>query len=135
MNDLEKYKKQALEKFAERKIKEMEFWKNLPYFEKPEDVPHIPVVGQEEYRAFYIPKLIEAGAIPKNELVNGTVYIGNHRRADRARWNEERNAFEYWRYKFQWMIDECNHFEDDDGYALFVPIKVDPNQDFTEPKK
>lgn len=135
MNDLEYYKKQALDKFTERKIKEMEYWKNLPHFNNPEDVPNIPIVGAEEYRTFYIPKLIEAGAIPKDELKDGIVYIGEHRRTNRARWNEQRNAFEYWRYKFGWAMDECNHFEDDDGSALFVPIKVDPDQDFKIPKK
>ena len=41
----------------------------------------------------------------------------------------EKNVFEYWRHKFGVFLDVCNHFEDDDGYALFVPIKeVDPEE-------
>ncbi len=135
MDELEKYKKMALDKIAEKKIKEMELWKNLPHFEKPEDVPHIPFVNSEEYKTFYIPKLIDAGAIPKHELIDGTIYIGNHRRAKRARWNKERDVFEYWRRKYQWNIDECNHFEDDNGFALFVPLKIDPDQNFDIPEK
>ena len=27
------------------------------------------------------------------------------------------------RYKFGWREDTINHFEDDNGYDLFVPIK------------
>lgn len=38
-------------------------------------------------------------------------------------WNEKENKFDYVRYKFGYYWDECNHFEDDDGFALFVPLR------------
>jgi hypothetical protein len=119
-----------------QKARMLEAWNNLKHFEIPEDVPKIPVVNDpEEYRTFYVPKLIKAGAIPKKDLINDQIYIGNHRRCTVARWNRIKNKFEYWRYKFgMWFIDDCNHFEDDDGYALFVPIKLGTEKDF-EPKK
>jgi hypothetical protein len=36
------------------------------------------------------------------------------------------------RYKFGWRKDECNHFEDDDGFALFVPIKLGTQEEWDE---
>ena len=96
-----------------------------------QDIPDIPQVPKEEYENFYLPKLLKAGAIPKKDLVDGQVYIGKHRRCTIARWNKKQNKFEYWRDKFGYrFIDVCNHFEDDDGYALFVPIKLEKNVDF-----
>lgn len=135
MKDLEEYKKQAADKFAKRKIKEMEHWCNLPMFNIPDDVPNIPIAENEEYRIFYVTKLIESGAIPKNKLTDGKVYIGKHRRCNRAKWNKKENVFEYFRYKFGWCIDKCNHFEDDNGFALFVPIRIDDNQKFDMPEE
>lgn len=135
MEDLEEYKKQAADKFAKRKIKEMEDWCKLPRFNTPDDVPNIPIIENEAYQMFYTTKLIESGAIPKNKLIDGKVYIGKHRRCTRAKWNKKKNTFEYFRYKFGWCMDECNHFEDDNGFALFVPIKLDDNQDFDIPEK
>jgi hypothetical protein len=110
------------------------YWEYLNPFENPDDVPDIPVVDEKEYKTFFIPRLIELGAIPKRNLIDGQVYIGEHRRCTRARWNAVENKFKYWRFKFGWFEDMCNHFEDDDGYALFVPIKVDANQDFKKPE-
>ena len=120
----------------EREAQKLEAWNNLKHFETPEDVPDIPVVKDpEEYRVFYIKRLVNAGAIPKKDMVDNQVYIGKHRRCTVARWNKLKNKFEYWRYKFgMWFIDDCNHFEDDNGYALFVPIKLGTQEDF-EPKK
>lgn len=115
-------------------ITQRDYWNNLKKFENPEDVPKIPIVPADEYNNFYLPRLIEAGAIQKKDLIDGKVYIGKHRRCNRARWNAKNNKFEYWRYKFGFYLDECNHFEDDDGYALFVPIRLDENQNFEMPK-
>lgn len=106
-------------------IKIKEYWKNLPKFEKPEDVPKLPVVDEEEWKDFYVPILINAGAIPKNNLIDGKYYIGEHRNCDIARWDAEKNKFIYKRHKFGYVFDDdCNHFEDDDGFALFVPIRL-----------
>ena len=112
------------EEKAERKRRMLEYWNNLPKFEKPEDVPNIPRVDPVEYKEFYVPKLIGAGAIPKNELVDGQFYFGEYRNANVGRWLAEKQVFEHWRYKFGFRIDHCNHFEDDNGYALFVPLRL-----------
>lgn len=61
--------------------------------------------------------------IPKNELVIGQTYEGNCRNADTALWTG--TEFEYYRYKFGDVYKETiNHFEDDDGYDVFVPMKI-----------
>jgi len=134
-----KYQELASKQYQDRKEKQrmatIELWKNLKPFKTPEDVPDIPVVDEELYRTFYVPKLIEAGAIPKKDLIDGQVYIGQHRRCKVAKWNAEDEEFEYWRNKFgQVFIDTCSHFEDDDGFALFVPIKLGTEADFEKSK-
>jgi hypothetical protein len=119
----------------ERKVRELEAWDRLNPFLEVWDVPQIPVVPKEEFMEFYVPRLIAAGAIPKKDLVDQQVYIGNHRRCTIARWNATENHFDYWRNKFGCIfLDNCNHFEDDNGYALFVPIKLGTDKDFEEPK-
>jgi hypothetical protein len=105
-------------------------WDNLKTFKTPQDVPEIPRVGEKEYLEYYIPKLIEAGAIPKNDLEDGGFYLGDHRRAKIGKWNAKENVFEHWRYKFGFRLDTCNHFEDDNGFALFVPIGLATQEDF-----
>ena len=120
------------EEKAERKRRMLEYWNNLPKFEKPEDVPNIPRVDPVEYKEFYVPKLIGAGAIPKNELVDGQFYFGEYRNANVGRWLAEKQVFEHWRYKFGYRLDDCNHFEDDNGYALFVPIRLANEQEIEE---
>ena len=115
----------------EREIKRKEYWNDLKPFKEPNDIPEIPRVDEKEYTEFYIPRLIKAGAIPKKDLIHGQVYIGTHRNTDVARWNQETNKFDHMRYKFGWMEDDCNHFEDDDGFALFVPIKLGTEEDWT----
>ncbi len=126
--------------FEKRELKKrtrlMELWNNLKPFKTPNDVPDIPIVDKDEYAAFYIPKLIKAGAIRRADLINGQIYIGKHRRCTVAKWNENIEKFEYWRNKFgYWFIDTCNHFENDNGFALFVPIKLGTEQDFMHPNK
>ncbi len=111
------------EQKIQRKINILEYWKTLKPFVLESDVPNIPKYSKEEHYDFFIPKLIECGAIPKNKLENGIWYYGNYRNSDLGKWNEEKQRFFIWRYKFGWMSDDCNHFQDDDGYALFVPIR------------
>lgn len=61
--------------------------------------------------------------IPKNELIVGNTYTGNCRNAESAKWNGK--TFEYMRYKFgSTYLEEINHFEDDDGYDVFVPMII-----------
>ena len=116
------------------KINDMERndWENLPKINNPEDVPTLPRVDEKEWREFYVPKLIDAGAIPKKDLVHGQIYIGEHRNTTIARWNQETNKFIHMRYKFGWREDDCNHFEDDDGFALFVPIRLGTQEEWDE---
>jgi len=115
----------------DRETRVREAWDNLTPFVNTWDVPRIPIVPKEEYLRFYVPRLIKAGAMPKKDLVDGQVYIGDHRRCKIARWNKALNKFEYVRHKMGGtFMDTCNHFEDDDGYALFVPIALGKQEDF-----
>lgn len=59
--------------------------------------------------------------IPKKDLEVGCRYLGDCRNADIAIWKGDK--FEYQRYKFgsTWM-EEINHYEDDEGYDVFVPF-------------
>ena len=117
----------------ERKKRIKDFWENeLGKFVNPEDVPELPQADEKEWKEFYVPKLIEAGAIPKKDLIDGQVYIGRHRNANIQRWNAKKNKFDHMRQKFGWREDECNHFEDDDGFALFVPIRLGTEDDWNE---
>jgi hypothetical protein len=117
---------------AERKRALLELWENLPTFERPDQVPPLPNrIPPDEWKEFYVKKLIGAGAIPKEDLKDGGYYLGEHRRATVARWNGERGVFEYCRWKFgNRFIDQCNHFEDDDDFALFVPISEATEEQF-----
>lgn len=123
--------KREIEK-AERQQRVREYWMNLPKLNNPEDVPTLPRVDEQEWREFYVPKLIAAGAIPKKDLIHGQIYIGEHRNTTIARWNADTNKFEHMRYKFGWRKDECNHFEDDDGFALFVPIRIGTQEEWDD---
>lgn len=64
----------------------------------------------------------EIEVVPKNELEIDKEYLGNCRNSGKAVWKGDH--FEYQRYKFgSYYTDEINHYEDDDGYDVFVPIK------------
>jgi hypothetical protein len=115
----------------ERKQRIKEYWENLPKINTPRDVPELPRVDIQEWKDYYVPKLIEAGAIPKKDLVEGQYYIGEHRNAQVAKWNGK--EFVYMRTKFQNVFeDTCNHFEDDDGFALFVPIGIGTEEKYKQ---
>jgi len=120
---------------AEREARRIEAWKNLKHFDNPVDVPRIPQCPKEEFMEHYVPWLIGAGAIPKKDLIDQQVYIGAHRRCTVAKWDGTTNKFTYWRNKFGCIfLETCCHFEDDDGYALFVPIKLGTDKDFEKPE-
>ena len=127
-----KFEAEKIKLREEREKRIREHWKNLPRLNNPEDVPLLPRVNEKEWREYFVPKLIEAGAIPKKDLVHGQVYIGDHRNTDVARWNQETNKFDHMRYKFGWIKDDCNHFEDDVVFALFVPIRIGTEYDCNE---
>ena len=108
MEQDKKEKIEQIKKFLDEKkeIKRENFetlrrkrWDNLKPFQVSQDVPEIPRVNEQEYREYYIPRLIEAGAIPKCALENGAFYLGDHRRGKIGKWNDAENVFEYWRFK------------------------------------
>ena len=84
-------------------------------------IPEPPITTPELYQKYVIPNFIRCGAIPKDKLVVGKTYFGSCRNADKAIWLGDK--FEYTRNKFGASYQEkINHFEDDDGFDLFVPI-------------
>lgn len=87
----------------------------------PEHI-HVPIMrNKEDYEKYVVKNFIRCGAIPKKDLVIGKTYIGSCRNAGEAVWLGEQ--FEYNRYKFGYTFKEkINHFEDDNGYDLFVPL-------------
>lgn len=88
-----------------------------------EFIPEPPILDKEMYDKYVIPNFIRCGAIPKDKLIIGKTYIGNCRNASEAVWNGK--VFTYKRTKFGCTYDEdINHFQDDDGYDVFVPIKI-----------
>ena len=87
------------------------------------------LIYQYHYQ-IYTFKLIELGAIRKLDLIDNQWYYGNYRRANLGKWNNKKQKFDVIRhatllygYSFNYYWDDCNHFEDDNGYALFVPVK------------
>jgi len=115
--------KERFRKAKEERLRiHRESWENMAQFNEPDDIPDLPQVPKEEWENFYIPHLLRCGAIPKDWLEIDAEYIGSCRNSDRAVWKGDH--FEYKRYKFgHYYIDKINHFQDDDGYDLFVPIK------------
>lgn len=87
-----------------------------------EFIPEPPIIDKEIYEKYVIPNFIRCGAIPKDKLVKGKRYYGSCRNASEAVWLGD--EFEYIRYKFGDTFPErINHFQDDDGYDVFVPIR------------
>ena len=85
-------------------------------------IPEPPITTPELYQKYVIPNFIRCGAIPKDKLVVGKTYFGSCRNADKAIWLGDK--FEYTRHKFGASYQEkINHFEDDNEYDLFVPIR------------
>ena len=102
--------------------RQLEYWRNLNREFTVETIPDIPKTSPEVYNDIIIPALIRCGAIPKSQLEVGATYIGSCRNAGEAVWLGDK--FEYQRYKFgNTFPEKINHFEDDNGYDLFVPIK------------
>lgn len=102
--------------------RQLEYWRNLNREFTVDTIPDIPKVRPDVYNDIIIPALIRCGSIPKSQLEIGATYIGSCRNAHEAVWLGDK--FEYQRYKFgDTFLETINHFEDDNGYDLFVPIK------------
>ena len=98
------------------------FFEGLTEFKTEDDIPDLPKLPEDEYKEIVIPNLIRCGAIPKKDLILDKEYLGACRNSSKAIWKGDH--FEYLRYKWgSSYIDSINHFEDDDGYDLFVPIR------------
>jgi len=98
---------------------EMKPWKTIF------DIPQLPVVDEKEWQEFFVPHIIRCGGIPKKDLIDGATYRGRTRNANVAMWDMKNEKFIHYRSKWgQRYRDTVNHFEDDDGFALFVPIKL-----------
>ena len=83
----------------------------------------IPQCENKEEELFVQEELIKHGAIPLDKLEVGKTYIGCCRNAGEAVWMGDH--FVYQRYKFGFTFPEkINHFQNDNGYDLFLPIKV-----------
>ena len=90
----------------ERYNEVLEYWKNRGPFTDEDDIPSIPIVKDDDYRRIIIPNIIRCC-----------------RNASEAVWDGEK--FTYLRTKFGTTYTEfINHFEDDDGYDVFVPIRI-----------
>ena len=96
-----------------------------PFDENIENIPMVPITDRGIYDNVVVPNLIRCGAIPKDKLVSGATYEGTCRNTNVAVWNGETNTFLYLRYKFGARFYEpINHFEDDNGLDVFVPIRM-----------
>ena len=105
----------------ERKANIEKHWETLTIFKDITDIPHLP----NPLVDYQIKKLIECGAIPKKDLEDGQTYTGECRNASEAVWHADKQKFTYLRYKWGSSFNEdINHFEDDNFYDLFVPIKI-----------
>ena len=83
----------------------------------------IPQCENKEEELFVQEELIKHGAIPLDKLEVGKTYIGCCRNAGEAVWMGDH--FVYQRYKFGFTFPEkINHFQNDNGYDLFTPLKV-----------
>ena len=120
--------KEKVKQEKEKRRNEMfEYWKNRKPFLDEDDIPPIPIVDKEKYDNIIIPNIIRCGGIPKKDLLVGKTYIGSCRNATEAVWDGEK--FTYMRTKFGYTYPEnINHFQDDDGFDLFVPIKLKEEQ-------
>ena len=121
--EIQKIKDKIRKEKEERYNDILEYWKNRKPFKDEDDIPDIPKVEKGDYDNIIVPNIIRCGGIPKEELIVGETYIGDCRNASEAVWNGER--FTYMRVKFGYTYPEdINHFQDDDGYDLFVPIRL-----------
>ncbi len=117
---IQKQKEENIQEKRKRRI--IDYFDNIRPFNDTDNIPDIPIIDEETYNNVIIPNLIRCGAIPKNKLVKGNTYIGTCRNATEAIWLGDK--FEYIRYKFGYTYPEkINHFQDDDGCDVFVPLK------------
>jgi hypothetical protein len=113
----------------EEEEKEQKWWMNLKPFVTERDVPQLP----NPLTDFYVKRLIQLGATPIDKLEVGEWYYGNYRNAKLGKWNGK--TFDHIRWSHGYYWDECNHFQDDDRYALFVPLRKATKEEIDEELK
>ena len=91
-------------------------------FESIDDIHNVPLMrNSDDYKKYVVKNFIRCGAIPKSKLEIGKTYLGSCRNSSEATWLGK--YFEYQRTKFgSTFKDKINHFEDDNGFDLFVPL-------------
>lgn len=83
----------------------------------------VPCCQNKDEEKFVQDTLIKHGAIPIDKLEVGKTYIGFCRNASEAVWQGDK--FVYQRYKWGTTYqEEINHFQNDDGYDVFVPVRL-----------
>ena len=88
------------------------------------DIPEFPACNSSQEHEELCAEYILAGAIPKSELVSGDWYIGQSRSTNIAQWFSKPKKFYFIRYKMGGeYVDTIRHFQDDNGYDLFIPFK------------
>lgn len=103
-----------------KKSELINWWKKIDKrFVVSSDVPNLPIPLTD----FFTKRLIDLGAIPKSELIDGCWYYGNYRNSKLGKWSALKEKFDHIRYSFGFYWDDCNHFQADNGYALFTPIR------------
>lgn len=119
---LDSIKEKLMKENEDRRKSVIDYFNNMKPFTSIDNIPDIPITDPDTYKSIIVQNLIRCGAIPKNKLKVNSTYIGSCRNASEAVWNGEK--FIYKRTKFGSTYDEdINHFEDDDGCDLFVPIQ------------
>ena len=103
-------------KFKDENIRK--YWKELKPFKNDYDVPTLP----RNLTDFHINILIDCGAVTKEKLEIDKWYYGDYRNSSFGKWDGKkfniiRSSYDqnYW--------DSCFHFQDDDGFALFTPLR------------
>jgi len=90
-------------------------------FNRASDIPDFPGCKDADEHKKLVREYVNAGAIEKSKLVKWAWYVGGCRNTSIAQWTGK--CFQYIRNKFgSCYIEKINHFEDDDGYDLFIPI-------------
>jgi len=141
-NGMYKTYKKELPGFKEKLYNGMydEMWElleNIENVKKKENIyfPDIETFDEDSIFRIKLPKPIpysmfheiyNKGIIPKKDLRKNTYYWGKCRNASVALWNGY--EFIYVRTKFMDTFNEdIKHPEDDDGYDLFIPLRIEEN--------
>ena len=93
MKSDEKIQQKNKEQKEEHQRQMLEAWKTLKPFKTENDVPFLPKVDEKLWNEFFVPTLINAGAIGKKDLLHNHYYFGNCRNANVAKWDNDNNVF------------------------------------------